>query len=115
VTNAGVPTRLTVSGRRRLLPADVDLTAYRIAQESLTNVLRHAGAASASVRLVYEDDRLLLEIEDDGVGGGAASTPSFGILGMRERAAALGGELDVGSRPGGGFRVRATLPLRGAR
>jgi signal transduction histidine kinase len=114
-TNAGVPTRLTVSGRRRLLPADVDLAAYRIVQESLTNVLRHAEAASAAVLLVYDDDRVVVEVEDDGVAGPAASTPNFGILGMRERAAALGGELDVGPRPGGGFRVHASLPLRGAR
>jgi signal transduction histidine kinase len=114
-TNAGVPTRLTVSGRRRLLPADVDLAAYRIVQESLTNVLRHAHAATASVLLAYADDRVVVEVEDDGVAGAPASTPSFGILGMRERAAALGGELDVGPRPEGGFRVRATLPLRGAR
>jgi signal transduction histidine kinase len=114
-TNAGVPTRLSVSGRRRLLPADVDLAAYRIVQESLTNVLRHAEAASASVLLVYDDDRVIVQVTDDGVAGAAVSTPSFGILGMRERAAALGGELDVGPRPEGGFRVRATLPLRGAR
>jgi signal transduction histidine kinase len=114
-TNAGLPTRLTVSGLRRLLPADVDLAAYRIVQESITNVLRHADAASASVLLVYHDDRVVVEVEDDGIGGATASTPSFGILGMRERAAALGGELDVGPRPEGGFRVRATLPLRGAR
>jgi signal transduction histidine kinase len=114
-TDAGLPTRLTVSGMRRLLPADVDLAAYRIVQESITNALRHADAASASVLIVYHDDRVVVEVEDDGVGGAAASTPSFGILGMRERASALGGELDVGPRPEGGFRVRATLPLRAAR
>jgi signal transduction histidine kinase len=115
-TKAGVPTRLTVSGRRRLLSADVDLAAYRIVQESLTNVLRHSGAASASVVLAYGDDRLLVEVEDDGVAAAACpSSPGHGILGMRERAAALGGEVDAGRRPQGGFRVRAELPLRGGR
>jgi signal transduction histidine kinase len=114
-TKAGVPTRLTVSGRRRLLPADVDLAAYRIVQESLTNVLRHSGAASASVLLAYEDDRLLVEVEDDGIGGPGPSSPGHGLLGMRERAAALGGELDAGPRPQGGFRVHATLPVRSSR
>ena len=114
-TKAGIPTRLTVSGRRRLLPADVDLAAYRIVQESLTNVLRHSGAACASVLLAFEDDRLIVEVEDDGVGGAGPSSPGHGVLGMRERAAALGGELDAGPRPQGGFRVHATLPLRGSR
>jgi signal transduction histidine kinase len=113
MTNAGVPTRLAVSGRRRLLPADVDLAAYRIVQESLTNVLRHARAGSVSVRLEYEEDELLVEVEDDGVGGAAGV--GHGLLGMRERAAAVGGELDAGPVPHGGFRVRATLPLRGGR
>jgi signal transduction histidine kinase len=114
-TNAGVPTRLTVSGRRRLLPADVDLAAYRIVQESLTNVLRHARAGSAFVRLDYDDDRLLVEIEDDGVGAADSVSVGHGILGMRERAAVVGGELDAGPAPDGGFCVRAMLPLRGGR
>jgi signal transduction histidine kinase len=114
-TRAGVPTRLTVSGRRRPLPAGVDLAAYRIVQESLTNVLRHSGAAAASVLLAYEDDRLLVEIEDDGDGGSPSGAAGHGILGMHERAAALGGELDAGPRPRGGYRIRATLPLGGDR
>ncbi|HEV7639292.1 MAG TPA: sensor histidine kinase [Gaiellaceae bacterium] len=117
-TQAGVMTDLTVLGKRRLLPAEVGLAAYRIVQESLTNVLRHAHATSAKVRLAYEPNRLLLEIQDDGVGNGASRSDhshSLGILGMRERAAALGGELEASALPQGGFRVRATLPLGGAR
>jgi signal transduction histidine kinase len=112
-TKAGIPTRLTVSGRRRPLPVDLDLAAYRIVQESLTNVLRHSSAASASVLVAYGRDRLRVEVEDDGVGRGESASPGYGIIGMRERAVALGGELDAGPRPGAGFRVRATLPLRG--
>lgn len=109
-TAAGVPTSLTVTGRERPLPVQVDLAAYRIAQESLTNVLRHSGATSAAVLLAYEDDRLVVEIEDDGVGGSDSGGPGHGILGMRERAAALGGDLETEARPEGGFLVRATLP-----
>jgi signal transduction histidine kinase len=111
-TEAGVHTRLMVSGRRRLLPADVDLAAYRIVQESLTNVLRHSSTARASVLVAYERDRLRVEVKDDGLARGESLGGGFGILGMRERAVALGGELDAGPRPLGGFRVRATLPLR---
>jgi signal transduction histidine kinase len=106
---------LAVSGRRRLLPADVDLAAYRIVQESLTNVLRHARADSALVRLHYADEHLLIEIDDDGVGADDSASVGHGLLGMRERAAAVGGELDASSGPDYGFRVRATLPLRGSR
>jgi signal transduction histidine kinase len=113
-TRAGVPTHLTISGRRRPLAVDVDLAAYRIVQEALTNVLRHSGAASASVLLAYEEDRLLVEVEDDGVGGGPSGA-GLGIRGMRERAAAFGGELEAGPRSEGGYRIRATLPLGGGR
>ena len=100
-----------VSGRLRPLPTDVDLAAYRIVQESLTNVLRHSDAGSACVLLSYESEVLRIAVEDDGRGGSLGH--GFGILGMRERAAALGGELDAGPLPGGGFRVQATLPLLG--
>jgi signal transduction histidine kinase len=113
-TKAGIVTDLTVSGERRLLPAEVDLAAYRIVQESLTNVLRHSQATSATVRLAYEADRLLVEVQDNGVGNGASpSGHGHGILGMHERAAALGGELEASALPQGGFRVCATLPLGG--
>jgi signal transduction histidine kinase len=112
-TTSGVSTRVNVSGPSVQLPAEVDLAAYRIVQESLTNVLRHSAATSASVLLAYDDDRLLVEVRDDG-GGAHSSSPGhgmLGILGMRERAAALGGELDAGPHPQGGFLVRAILPL----
>ncbi|MDX6471492.1 MAG: hypothetical protein QOK22_308 [Gaiellaceae bacterium] len=114
-TEAGIPTRLTVAGRRRLLPTEVHLAAYRIVQESLTNVVRHSSAASASVLVEYAPDRLSVEVEDDGIGPGEPAGPGYGLLGMRERAVALGGELEAGPRPQGGFRVRATLPLRALR
>jgi signal transduction histidine kinase len=117
-TKAGVMTDLIVLGERGLLPADVGLAAYRIVQESLTNVLRHSQATSATVRLAYEPDQLVLEVQDDGVGNGASASGhshSHGILGMRERAAALGGELEASALAQGGFRVRAALPLGGHR
>jgi signal transduction histidine kinase len=115
-TKAGIVTDLTVLGERRLLPAEVGLAAYRIVQESLTNVMRHSQATSATVRLAYEADRLLVEVQDDGIGNGASpSGLSHGILGMRERATTLGGELEASALPQGGFRVRATLPLGGRR
>jgi signal transduction histidine kinase len=118
-SSAGVPTRVAISGRPRPLLAAVDQAAYRIVQESLTNVLRHAGAASASVRVAYEPNRLVVEVVDDGRareagdGGGSPGT-GHGIAGMRERALAFGGQLEAGKRPGGGFRVRASLPFGGA-
>jgi signal transduction histidine kinase len=118
-TSAGVPTRVAISGRPRPLLAAVDQAAYRIVQESLTNVLRHAGPASASVRVAYEPGRLVIEVVDDGHARGAsdgADAPGtgHGIAGMRERARALGGHLEAGERTGGGFRVRASLPFGGA-
>jgi signal transduction histidine kinase len=107
---AGVGVSLDVSGDRRPLPASVDLAAFRIVQESLTNVVRHAGATAASVTLTYGDGDLAVQIDDNGRGG-AASNGGSGIAGMRERAAALGGRLDAGPAPGGGFRVSAHLPV----
>ncbi len=90
------------------LPAPVELAAYRIVQEALTNVTRHAHARRAEVRLTYGDE-LRVEVSDDGIGGSAL--PGNGIAGMRERAEALGGVLEAGPRPGGGFRVVARLPV----
>jgi signal transduction histidine kinase len=107
---SGVEVSLDVRGERRPLPASVDLAAFRIVQESLTNVVRHAGATTATVKLAYEDRELSVQVDDDGRGGAAANGGS-GIAGMRERAAALGGRLDAGPGPGGGFRVSAHLPL----
>jgi signal transduction histidine kinase len=115
VTTAGATTRLITLGTPRPLGAEVDRAAYRIIQESLTNVLRHAGPASARVWVEYDDAGLSIEIEDDGAGhvsvaDGATSSPGYGIVGMSERASAAGGDLEAGPRPEGGFSVRAFLP-----
>ena len=110
VQATGLAVRTRVEGTPRPLPAGVDLAAYRIVQESLTNVTRHAGPATASVLVRYGDRELTVQVDDDGRRLGA-SAPGNGIRGMRERVAALGGELSAGPRPGGGFRVEAHLPL----
>jgi signal transduction histidine kinase len=110
---------LSTTGAPRPLPAAVDLTAYRIVQESLTNVIRHAGAREATVSIHYEPDAVALEIADDGHGstnGALSAADGHGLAGMRERAAALGGRLEVGpASTGSGFRVRAWLPTGQAR
>lgn len=93
-----------------LLPPEVDLAVYRIVQEALTNVARHASATAAVVRVRPDHDDVLVEVEDDGTG--RPGSPGSGILGMRERARALGGSLTTGSPPDGGFRVCARLPMR---
>jgi signal transduction histidine kinase len=110
----GVEVSLDVRGDRRPLPASVDLAAFRIVQESLTNIVRHSRATAASVQLTYGDRELTVQVDDDGHGG-AAENGGSGIVGMRERAAALGGRLDAGPGPSGGFRVSAHLPLGGPR
>jgi signal transduction histidine kinase len=109
VAASGLAVTLDDDDRPEQLPPSVELAAYRIVQEALTNVSRHARARSATVRLRYADDDVTVEVEDDGVGG--AATPGNGITGMRERAAALGGVAEAGPRPGGGFRVVAHLPI----
>jgi signal transduction histidine kinase len=108
--DAGLAVRLTVSGERTELPAPVDLAAYRIVQEALTNAVRHAGEATATVLVRYAKDQVIVEVCDDGEGADAPE--GNGIRGMRERAATLGGTLAARPRPGGGFLVRAALPLR---
>ncbi|MBV8196382.1 MAG: sensor histidine kinase [Candidatus Dormibacteraeota bacterium] len=108
---AGVETTLTVEGTRRPLPAAMELSAFRIVQEALTNVLRHAGPARCSVRLVYEDDALAIKVSDDGRGDSTGTGGGHGLVGMRERAALFGGTVEAGPAPGGGFAVAATLPL----
>jgi signal transduction histidine kinase len=111
-TRAGLATTLSVNGQAAPLPPTVDLAAYRIVQESLTNALRYAGPASATVTLSYLEDELVLEVVDTGQGMPAAVQGSgHGIPGMRERAEATGGTLEAAPRPGGGFRVCARLPL----
>jgi len=113
MTESGLPVSLAVSGKRAKVSGGVDLAAYRIVQESLTNVLRHAGPATATVRVTYGSRELALEVIDDGKGSApdAVANGGHGIVGMRERAAAVGGTLDAGPRPGGGFRVHAVLPV----
>jgi signal transduction histidine kinase len=108
---AGVGVSLEVQGDPRPLPASVDLAAFRIVQESLTNIVRHAEAGSAKVELTYGNGDLTLQIDDDGWGPASQAGGGSGIAGMRDRATALGGELEAGPQPAGGFRVRARLPL----
>jgi signal transduction histidine kinase len=109
---AGLRIDHEIEGAVRPIPSAADLTAYRVIQESLTNVRKHAGDVTTTVRLGYDRAGLRVVVEDDGNGGPAAQDgDGHGIAGMRERVAALGGSLDVGARPGGGFRVDALLPL----
>ncbi|MER5178981.1 sensor histidine kinase [Streptomyces sp. NPDC002896] len=122
VRTAGLPVDFKVEGTPRPLPSGVELTAYRIVQEALTNTRKHGGPnAGASVRLVYFDDGLGLLVEDDGKGAphelceeGGADGKGHGLIGMRERIGMVGGTLDAGPRPGGGFRISALLPLKPA-
>jgi signal transduction histidine kinase len=113
---AGLTVRTEIDGPPRRLPFSVDAAAYRIVQEALTNVTRHAGPATAVVRVSYAERDLAVQIDDDGRGPppGPPAGRGKGVIGMRERATALGGDLEAGPRPGGGFRVRARLPLDGA-
>jgi signal transduction histidine kinase len=131
---AGVAVRVSVRGAPRRLPAAVDLAAYRVVQESLTNVVRHAGASRAEVTVTHGDSGVVVEVVDDGRGAAADGehgsesasgrrpgdpdrqdrrSAGQGIVGMRERARALGGTLEAGPCPDGGFRVLATLPTDG--
>ncbi|WP_432248468.1 sensor histidine kinase [Streptomyces sanyensis] len=122
VRGAGLTVDFRVEGTPRPLPSGVELTAYRIVQEALTNTRKHGGPeAGASVRLVYFDDGLGLLVEDDGRGAshelyedGGADGRGHGLIGMRERVGMVGGTLDAGPRPGGGFRISALLPLKPA-
>ncbi|GGN72027.1 sensor histidine kinase [Nocardia rhizosphaerihabitans] len=111
----GLDATLTIEGRRQDLPAAVDRTVYRIVQESLTNISRHAGAATASVRIDYRSDVLIVRVDDDGNATAAtAAPPGVGLLGMHERVNALGGRLRAAPRSQGGFRVLAELPVDGS-
>jgi len=130
---AGLPVTVTVTGAKRPLPPEVDQAAYRIVQEALTNVSRHAGRACVTVDLHYAPEFLSVQVDDDGEGPGISpvlspeispemgratssgarpSGPGLGLVGMRERVSALGGQLHAGPRDGGGFQVRAELPAR---
>jgi signal transduction histidine kinase len=111
---AGLDVDLDIDGVTCGLPARVELSAYRIVQECLTNVVKHAGpGARTGVRLTTEGRDLVVEVRDDGSGATSLPGAGHGIVGMRERAQLLGGSLDVGPRPDGGFAVRARLPLDG--
>ena len=113
VREAGLPVELSVEGERRELPAGIELSAYRIVQEALTNSLKHAGDAHAEVLVRYGPDSLELEIADNGSPGTSSATPGgHGLVGMRERVALYGGKLDAGRRESGGFVVHVMLPVR---
>ena len=117
---AGLTVTVTVTGNERQLPPDVDQAAYRIVQEALTNVSRHAGTACATVRLQYGPGMLTVQVDNDAPradrpadeDGGVEHARGLGLIGMRERVATLGGRLDAGPREQGGFRVRAELPAQ---
>jgi len=115
VRAAGLPVNLVIDGDLAAIPATVDVSVYRIVQEALTNVLKHAGPARAEVTIGCEQDAVTIEVTDNGTGQPGNGSPGggHGLAGMRERAAAFGGELAAGPRPGGGFAVRARLPLGG--
>jgi signal transduction histidine kinase len=111
--DAGLPVELSIDGERRELPVGIELSAYRIVQEALTNALKHAGDARATVHVRYGSDSLELEIVDDGRGGGKrTSGGGHGLVGMRERVALYGGRFDASRRPSGGFAIRVVLPIR---
>ncbi len=113
--SAGLTTTLTITGERPGHSAGAEIVAYRIAQEALTNVIKHGGpTASAAVGLAYTDDAIRLEVIDDGLGANLDATTTstgHGLVGMRERIELFAGTLHVGPRPGGGFRIAATIPL----
>jgi signal transduction histidine kinase len=115
VARAGVRVEVRIEGAPAELPAGLDLSAYRIVQEALTNVVRHAGPATARVSIRHGDGQVAVEVVDDGRGGdpGGQGHGGLGIAGMRERAALYGGAVEAGPLPGGGFRVAATLPVEG--
>jgi signal transduction histidine kinase len=108
--DAGVQVDVDWHGSREPLPADIDASAFRIIQEAVTNVVRHARTGQCQVCIGRQDGQLSIEVTDNGRGGSVAGT-GYGITGMRERATLLGGDFSAGPRPGGGFRVAARLPL----
>jgi signal transduction histidine kinase len=111
--DAGVRVEVDWRGSREPLPADIDLSAFRIIQEAVTNVVRHAHTGQCQVSIGQQDGQLSIEVTDSGRGGSMAGT-GYGITGMRERAALLGGDFSAGPRPDGGFRVAVRLPLPAA-
>jgi signal transduction histidine kinase len=111
---AGLPVELAIEGERRTLPAGIELAAYRVLQEAITNAIKYAGGAPTDVRVRYATDHVALHVRDRGGGGGAASTvggSGHGLVGMRERVRVFGGEVHTGRRADGGFEVRARIPV----
>jgi signal transduction histidine kinase len=107
----GLPVELSIQGDPVDLPTGVDLTAYRLVQEGLTNAIKHARAEQAEVVIHYEDGHVELTVSDDGLGGGDGGGGGHGLVGMRERVSVYGGKLEAGPRPEGGYRLSATLPI----
>jgi signal transduction histidine kinase len=115
VGRAGLPVRLHVDGDPFRLPPAIDLSAYRIVQEGLTNALKHARATNADVTVRYRPGQLEVEVVDDGAGAAASDGPGHGLVGVRERVKIYGGEMTAGPAPTGGFVLSARLPLDGNR
>ena len=111
VRTAGLPVEVVQTGTARPLSAGADLTAFRVVQEALTNVLKHAGPAHARVSLCYEEAGLTIEVADDGRGPTSPTDQGHGLVGMRERVALFGGRIETAARQGGGFVVRAQIPI----
>ena len=113
VTDAGLKVWISVDGERGEIPPGIDLSAYRIVQEALTNVIKHAAVTEASVTIGYQPGSVTVEVADQGAGPsrGTVNGTGHGIIGMRERVAVFGGEFAAGPGPGGGFRVRARFPV----
>jgi signal transduction histidine kinase len=110
---SGLPVELRVEGDPAQLSPGLDLTAYRLVQEGLTNAIKHARASRADVVVRYGDGEVEITVTDDGSGGGDGGGGGHGLVGMRERVAVYGGEIDAGPRPGGGYALRARLPVQG--
>jgi signal transduction histidine kinase len=112
IGRAGLPVRLHVDGQPSPLPRAIDLSAYRIAQEGLTNALKHARASQADVTVHYAQGKLQIEVRDDGVGTAGSDGLGHGLVGIRERVKIYGGEMTAGPAPSGGFLLSARLPIR---
>jgi signal transduction histidine kinase len=110
---SGLPVELRIEGEATQLPPGVDLTAYRLVQEGLTNAIKHARASKADVVVRYADGSVEVTVTDDGPGGGDGGGGGHGLVGMRERVTVYGGELEAGPRPEGGYSLRARLPVQG--
>jgi signal transduction histidine kinase len=115
IGRAGLPVELHVDGEPFTLPRGIDLSAYRIVQEGLTNALKHARASNADVTLRYAPEELQIEVRDDGDGRAKSDGPGYGLVGVRERVKIYGGEMTAGAATGGGFILSTRLPISGDR